>query len=306
MSINCADALSQIPSSCKEGNGLLMPKGEVFSTLDQQFATAADAGDESKWLEDIVANKLAPYHKIKEVEDLTAESTNKEYSSGDIVFLYEGKVRYKTTRYLSVEQHKAARGLTGKRGRIYLYTRNNKILGTSPDGVIRQGFEMSYTNVETLKMPTADQPAETVIEIQLENPSEMNENLIVIDPSQGTVANSWKPYNLPTNTKVTITQEGSIAADVVTFFVQAKSDSVTDNDGNPVAIAGIEGLDVTTFTNFKFVVGGVVTAPSAMTEVAGESGKYTATVTGIATSDTIEILPTTDNVYNSDATAVTT
>ena len=306
MSINCAQAFQALPDSCKDGNGLLMPKGLIFGTSSQQFATAADAGDESNWISDIVDGKLVPFHKIKEIEDLTAESTNWESAAGDIVFLFEGKVRFKATYYMTVEQHKAARDLRGKSGKVWIYDRANNIIGTSPDGTIRQGFDMAYTNVETLKLPTADQPGLTIVEIQLENPSEMNENLIVIEPYSGTPANSWKPYNLPTNSKVFVTQVGSIAADVVTFDVQGKSISVTGNDGEPVNIAGIEGLDVATYTNFQFVVGGTVTAPTTMTEVSGYSGRYTAEVTGIATADTITILPTTDNVYNSDATSVTT
>lgn len=307
MSFRCPQAFQNLPATCKDGNGLLLPRGLVLTTLGQQFATAIVAGAQTNWNTDIVAYKLFPYHKIKEVEDLSAEFTNWESASGDIVPLFEGKIRMKFTFYLTVEQHQALRSATGKTGNVYFYDRVGNIMCTSPDGTIRKGFSMSYVNVQTLKPGTADTPALSVLEIQLEDPTEFNETLRVIEPYTG-AGTSWYPANLPVITKTVITQVGSIVADVVTFDVEYQSLSVTGNLGIAVTKTGVEGLDVTTFTNFKFTVSGVVTAPSAMTEVSGLEGRYTATVTSIATSDTIEILPvaTDDFLYTSDPTAVTT
>lgn len=304
--MDCTNAFTAIPDSCKDGNGLLLFKGLIFSTSSQNFATAAAAGSEANWVTDIVSGALVPVHKIKEVEDLTAESTNWESASGDIVFLFEGKIRIKTTFYLTIEQHAALRAAKGKKGNVYFYDRAGNILGTTTNGTIFKGYSMSYINVENLKVPTADQPATSIVEIQLEYPDEMNESLRVISPYLGTVATRWKPYNLPVKTSTIVEQVGSIVADVVTFTVNVKSSSQTDNDGTPVSVTPITGLDTDTYTNFQFVVGGSVTAPSAMTESSIVDGQYTATVTGIATADTIQILPTITNLYTSLATSVTT
>ena len=306
MSFTC-DAFQNLPESCKDGNGLLHPSSLIFTAQSQNFTTKALAGTESEWKADIVAGGLFPYHKVKDMEDLTSESTNWESSFGDIVFLYEGKMRMKFMFYLSVEQLKAAGAARGKSGNMYTADRVGNILGTSIDGEQFRGWKISYVNVESFKLATADTPSLTVIEVQFEEPTDYNENLAIIQPYSGTAANKWYPANLPTITKTVVTQVGSIATDVVTFDVNYKSLSVTDNDGNPVSDVGIPSLDITTFTNFQFVVGGTVTAPSAMTEVAGFTGRYTATVAGIATADTIEILPvaTDENLYSSDATAVT-
>lgn len=306
MSLNCAQAFQHVPESCKDGNGLLLPKDLIVSTPGQQFDTKVLAGAKANWITDIIADKLFVLHGIKDVEDLTAESTNWESPSGDIVFLYEGKIRMKFTFYMTVEQHQALRNMTGKKGNVYICDRKGSIMGTSSDGTIYKGFSMSYVNVQTLKPATADTPALSVLEIQLENPEEFNETLAVIEPYSGTVASRWYPYDLPQKTKVVVTQVGSIVADVVTFEVDYKSLSVTNNDGDHVTDVGIPSLDVSTFTNFQFVVSGTVTAPSAMTEVSGYTGRYTATVTGIATADTIQIIATSDEMYFSDATAVTT
>lgn len=307
MSLDCAQAFAHVPDSCKDGNGFLLPKDLILTPQGQSFSSFADAGDESKYKEAIVADLAYVYHGIKDTEDKTAEPTFWDAPSGDSVFLFEGNIRIRYAFYMTVDQHKALRKMRGKKCNTYIGDRKGNLLGTSPDEIIFRGFASRVIDVSSLKPATADTPALSYIEIQFEDIEEFNETLHVIEPYTGTAANKWFPYNLPSKTKVYVEQVGSIAADVVTFDVKAQSRSVTNNDGNYAGDVGIQGLDVTTYTNFVFVVGGSVTAPSAMTEVSGYEGRYTATAAGIATGDTIQIVPvaTDEDLYYSDATAVT-
>jgi len=305
--MDCANVFTALPASCLDGNGLLLPKGILLASSGHQFADASAAGTETNWKTDITEQELIHIPKIKEIEDLTTESTNWESGSGDIVFLYEGKVRMKFTFYLTVDQHKALRENRGKQGRLWIYDRAGNIMGTSLDGIIRQGFEVSFINVESYKIATPETPMLSVVEIQLENTAEFNETLVVIQPYKGTVSTRWSPYTLPQLTDSLLEQVGNIAATVVTFDVSVVSTSVTDNDGDPVAIGAVTGLDIVTYTNFQFTVGGTITAPSSMTYEGkfGDKARYTATVTAIAATDTMKILPTVDNANQTEPLTLT-
>ena len=299
MALECPSAFQNLPDSCYSGNGLLLFKGVIISGRSQQFATAATAGDEDNWKQDILDGKLTVIHNAKEIEDLSGEDTNYESPSQEIIKLFEGKYRFKMKLYLTVEQHRIARSYIGKRANIYPYDRGNNIICTSPDGIIRKGLSVSFLNVEKLGIPTADQPCWTVFDFQLENTSEMNEQLAVIKPYAGTIANRWYPYNLPTITTVVLEQEGSVAANVITVDVNYKSTYTTNNDGDANSIAPITGLAV---ANFSGVVSGTVTAPLSILADASIDGRYAVTFTTFVATDTLQVIPvvTDTDLYTSN------
>lgn len=284
--MNCPNAFTALPDTCFDGNGLLLFKGIIISNKSHSFATAAEAGDLDNYKSAVLSGQLVPLHNAKEIEDLSGEDTNYESPSQEIIKLFEGKYRFKMKLYLTVEQHRIARTFSGKKANIYPYDRGGNIITTSPDGVIRKGLSVSFLNVEKLGLPTADQPAWTVFEFQLENTSEMNDQLAVVKPYIGTVANKWFPYNIPTITSV-VMEQVTLAANVITVDVNYKSIYTTDNDGNPQSIVPIPAE----LENFSGVVGGVATAPTGVTPDATVDGRYAVTFTLFEATDTIQYVP---------------
>lgn len=303
MGANCATAFKNLPSSCLDGNGLVMPSGLWFTPLSEQFDTLAEAGDDANWISKIVAGNMSVITDIEEIENLTEDDAVNVATSQKSTFLFAGVIRLKFSVNLTPDQHKVLKTYNGKKGRMGYYDKVNNIIGSSPDGAIFRGYKLGYIRVADLMIPTDASPAYTTITIEFADNAELNELLHVIKPNAGAAADNWYPFDLPANEEVTVAQEGNIATNEVVFDVKINSNSYTDNAGDPVSVQTIEGLDVATFTNFAFTDGsGTTLTPLTMTESATIPGRYTATFTAIVAGSDVEILPTSTNVFNSIVT----
>lgn len=308
MSLNCALAFKGIPKSCLDGNGMILPSGLWFTKAGHQFDTLADAGDDDNWKTGIINGNISMVHGIKEVENLSGEDAVYESPGQDIIFLFSGRLRLKFSVYATPDQHKTLLTYNGQRGRMGFYDRANNIIGTSPDGTIFQAPKLSYLRVGDLIIPTDASPAFTTIEVQFASNTDLNEKLHMIRPDLGTVATRWYPEDLPTLTTVIVEQVGAVTSTDVVIDVYGEESSITNNDGDSIKLASVDGLDVTTWLNFKFVISGVVTPPNSMTDdgivVAGKA-RYTAVFTSIAASDSVQIIPTADQPFNSEILVIT-
>lgn len=300
MGANCATAFKNLPWSCLDGNGMVLPSGIWFTQESEQFDTLAEAGDDANWKTKIAAENMSLIHGVQEVEDLTGDDAVYEATSQKKTFLFSGVISLRFRVNATVDRHKVLRTYNNKKGRMGFYDKVNNIVGNSPDGAIFRGFKLSYIRVSDLTIPTDATPAFTDIEVQFANNSELNETLHVIKPDAGTAADNWYPYDLPTNSEVVVEQVGTISANQVVFDVKIKSNSYTDNAGDPVSTSAIEGLDVATFTNFAFTDGaGATLTPNTMSESAG---RYTADFTAIIAGADVEVLATADQMFNSEVT----
>lgn len=305
MALICSNAFASLVASCKNGNGILNFGGFIMSVDSQSFATPAAAGDRDNWVNDIINGLLFTAPAAKQVADQSADDVIWTSESQEKIKLQPGKVEIVFSLYLTAEQHATIYTWSGSKGNIYIYDLNGKILCTNPSGTIRRGFKVSYLDVASWKAPGADQPMLTNITVQLEDVQELNKNLAVIDPQQGVTADRWLPSGLPSLSEVTVEQVGSVAANVLTFDVKQESSRETGNDGLPVIISAVSGLDVTTpFDNFVFTDGASVVTPNTITESSTVPGRYEATFTTFTTG-TVQVVPTVDNVWTSDALAVT-
>lgn len=298
MAFECANVVDGIPADCREGNSYVLMKGLFFTIPGYQHSSKADAGDDDVWNQGVIDKEIFPVHNIKEVEDLSTDDARYESPGGDLKTLFKGKRRFKVSFDLTLDQHKVLRQYGGKNFRLFWYDVNNNILGTSPNGTIVRGFDVSFIDVEKLPVPTADTPMFTKLEIQLEYYDELDDSGVTIIPTQGAAADKWYPRDITSMTKVTVEQIGTISTNSGVITVKYKSLSDTDNEGNPVTDSPYAGLDVSTYTNFEFTVGGTVTAPSSMTD--DGDGQYSFTVTGIVATDTVQIKPTLTNKVESD------
>jgi len=304
MGLTCAQAFKGLPSSCFDGNGLLMPAGLYFTPLSGQFDTLAEAGDDTNWIAKVVAGTMTVIHGVQEVENLTEEDLVYTSTSQKKTFMLPGLISLKFSVNATVDQHKALKTYNGKGGRVGFYDKANNIPGTSPDGTIFKGYKASYIRVNDLIIPTDATPSFTTIEVQFANNAELNESLHVIRPYKGTAADNWYPFDLPSLSQVLVTQEGTIATNEVVFDVSVYAPSDTDNAGDPVAAGAIEGLDTVTFLNTRFTDGaGVILVPLTLVESTTIPGRYTGTFTLIVAGADVEILPTTDQVFTSVITA---
>lgn len=303
MGANCATAFKNLPSSCLDGNGLVMPSGLWFTPINEQFDTLAEAGDDANWISKIIAGNMSVITDVEETENLSEEDAVNVSTSQKSTFLFPGVIRLKFSVNLTPDQHKVMKTYNNKKGRMGFYDKVNNIVGASPDGAIFRGYKLSYIRVSDLMIPTDASPAYTTITVEFASNLELNQLLHVIKPNAGTAADNWYPADLPANEEVTVEQVGIISANAVVFDVKINSSSYTDNAGNPVSIQTVEGLDVATFTNFAFTDGaGATLTPDTMTESATIPGRYTGNFTAIVAGADVEILPTSDNVFNSAVT----
>lgn len=301
MSIVRTNVIDGIPIDCRQGNNKVAIKGLIFTSYGFQFSTKANAGDVDNWTSGIIAKTVFPVNGAKEIEDMSGDDLRYESPYQEKIELFEGKVGFKISYHMTEDQHKVLRTYAGKKLRVFLYDFNNNIWGTSPDGTIVRGFATGFLDVPKRGIPTADKAYFSSMEIQFEHTSEMEDSGITIMPYLGTLGNIWYPYNLTSLTKVTATQVGIISGNSVTFDLAYKSLSDTDNDGNPVTIAPITGLDVATFTNFTFTDGSAAVVPTTMTESSTIPGRYTANFTAFTAGD-VTIVPTVSNLYESELT----
>lgn len=309
MSYNCAVAFKGVPESCLDGNGMILPSGIGFAKLGHQIDTLADAGDDDVWKQDIIDGDVSFVHGIKEVENVSGENAIYESAGQDKIFLFSGRISMIYRVYVTPDQHKALLTFNGNKGRMFVYDRNNNLIGQSPDGAIFQGFKLSYLRVGDLVPATDANPAWTSIEVQFADNTELNDKLHLVRPDLGVAADKWYVADLPTLTDVNLEQVGSIATNTITVDVYGAESSITGNDGNPIKIASIDGLDVSTFANFTLTIDGVVTAPDSATDegIVDEKARYTITQStiGAATTVTLAIKPSLTQPYKSDAVTMT-
>jgi hypothetical protein len=309
MSYNCATAFKGVPESCLDGNGMILPSGLGFSKLGYSISSLANAGDKSIWEQDIIDGDVSFVHEIREVENVSGENSIYESPGQDKIFLFSGKISMIFRVYVTPDQHKALLTYNGNKGRVFMYDRNNNIIGTSPDGTVFQGFKLGFLHVGDLVPATDANPAWTSIELQIADNTEMNENLHLVRPDIGVADDKWYAADLPTLTDVTLEQVGAIATNTITFDVFGEESSITGNDGNSIKIASIDGLDVATFDNFTLTIDGVVTAPDTATDEGVVAGKARYTITqstiGAAAAVTLAIKASLTQPYQSDTVTMT-
>ncbi len=131
---NCKDELTQ--------DAML-----VWTTLAFQFASEADAEDESKWIDGINLGTVFPHPIFDEVEPAVEDNVIQETAIGVKLFVREGKyggIGRAITAQCNLANLRTFNEVTG---RAFIVTGNGKIYGTSPDGTIFRGFLLSEFHV---------------------------------------------------------------------------------------------------------------------------------------------------------------
>jgi len=158
-------------SNCKDE--LLYDAMLVWTTNAFQFASEADAEDESKWIDGINLGTVFPHPIFDEVEPAIEDDVEQETGIGASLFVREGKYGGLGRAITALCNLANLRTFNEVTGRAFIITGNGKVYGTSPDGVIFRGFSLSKFHVGYLGGSDGSTKRMVPFEYQFKLPTEM-------------------------------------------------------------------------------------------------------------------------------------
>lgn len=294
MAIVCLNELDGISAElCESGNPLTILTGIALTTPDFEFESFSAFATEATWKAGIVAGKIFPIQKILEQENIGQEDNVTTTGSGDMILNYEGKRGKRLKFKLPLEMHKVLRTYSGKNLKLIKFDRANNVIGTSPDGVSVNGFDLSYFRVPKLEDASNDGPAYSVLEYLENDVNEMDRDVVTMNPT-------WLASKINGVLKVEATPSTCAA---FTFSVVVQ---YVDNSGllptGANRTAAISGLLVGNFNVINEL--GAVIVPTSATESTTVPGTYTI-VTAAMVSGSVQVIPTATALYKSEIESVT-
>jgi hypothetical protein len=210
--------------------------GYLVTTKDCTIPIA-DAGDFDVWFQKMQDEEITPLHFIREVEYVDEETPYKDSIQDYPIKLRQGKYRRKAKFTWTLEKHKYIEELSGTDLYIFEYDRNNRIKGTSDDGVNLRGFKTDSIWLEKRIYGTESQPEFSILDVQIQDADEYNTRGKIIEVD-------WDVRDID---RLFINIElGTVQPDLLTFKATYNGNEITD----------ISGSDVTLTDDFK----GVITA----------------------------------------------
>lgn len=217
------------------------PEKLIFTPLDFSFATIALAQDIANWNTAIAAEEVFP---LPLVEEYTNDSEDDTYYTSNVTslqaFVREGKQAMTYMIKFNPSLHARLRsGMNGKAMRLITVDATNKVVGTSPDGVIFQGWKSGTLRVEKWRPSDGSNLSFTVIKFVAESTEETDDNVSVFQGDAGLKAlNGIIPASLsvvgtPTATEIVVgiaTADGGTPIEGITEetdFLVYKADGVT-------------------------------------------------------------------------------
>lgn len=302
ISLVCSSTANGLPEGCTSGNPMRVMSG-FYRIAKGTTMTYANASTLSYYIGLVIAKTLLPVHGNTSVEDASIEKKVEETNLGRKKLNHPGYRGYMLKYDLTPDEHQAIKAWEDDNFDIIPYD----ALGTiyfakaSTDGYV-SGFGIDFFNVEKIPVATAEASATTVIEIQ-ETDSQQLDNFLYIQPKKQTaIADRWAATDVKTISKATVTQSGSVTANV--FVVDVTLDSTSKIVDSVLSSKAVTGL---LLANFLVNDGaGATVVPTDVTETAGTPGEYTITCTTY-TGGTCELAPQAadDNLYESDAATIT-
>ena len=131
----------------------------VWTTLAFQFASESAAELEANWIAGINLGTVFPHPIFDEVEPAIEDDVEQETGIGASLFVREGKyggIGRAITALCNLANLRTFNEVTG---RAFIVTGNGKIYGTSPDGAIFRGFQLSKFLMTFLLYLSARNPA---------------------------------------------------------------------------------------------------------------------------------------------------
>ena len=179
-----------------------------------EFATQTLAETESEYTDAIGEETMfiSPY--VYENEDASGESVMQEFAGGDSLKVREGNTAEKLKLFLSVADMVKLQSYKNKTWRMFVIDANGNILGTSPDGTVFKGFELTTFDVDKMNLTSGDVKRMIPIYYKMREPSEWSAKGVCLQPTKLTT-DSWDPTNLDGLTDVALTVSSSISTKIV-------------------------------------------------------------------------------------------
>lgn len=288
----CLNNIPAIGALCGQASPLQIEAGLYLALPDQEFATATDAVNQTKWLEAIRDEKIFPVLDLDDREIKDVEDNETVTPTGKTIFNFEGtRARiYKVT--LPVSVHQKLRDYSFQKLRLYILDKGNNIMCTSPDGTKIKGLKTSYFRIQKQNW----EGFVTNIQVNFGDVNEWDKFGKYFNPS-------WNGSDLEALTKVEITPS------TVNQSTHVFTASVAYVDGAEVTSTGIaksvpiSGLVAANFNLIK--TGAIPTAVDSVSESSTTPGLYTITAhVGTFISGTVQVIPSTTALYKSDIETV--
>ena len=181
-----------------------------------QFATMADALDETKWQalfeQEADRGYVLPYFYA--VEDASTEATMEEFTGGDSLEVDKGKYAETGQMYVSVGDMVKLSSFNNQDFRYFEIDANGNILGTSPDGVVLQGFEATEFVVGKMNRTAGDVNRKVPLFIKGRDVTEWTDKGVALQPLE-LETNAFDPRDFDGLTDVELTIVSAIATKIV-------------------------------------------------------------------------------------------
>ena len=234
--VECSNAEAQnlntgAKEQCLEGVTIR----HALATDEQEFASAESAKTLADWKTARDSKNIIPLYEIEELNVADTEDTffagrEKNYKTAN------GKKIRKFNCFLGVCSHRALKSYNGKKMRVYEFTDQQEILGTTPDGVKVKG---QLVTIEVGKRVSAmpDKPAYTPVTLTYADYNEFEDAPVVLKPSWSQIElNGIMDVDLElvsaSATSIKFKADAGCAGDVVTSLVTANV-LLLNADGTP-------------------------------------------------------------------------
>ena len=201
----------------------------IFTTDSFEFASEADAQDQTKYEDAINAGTMFPMPIFDEVEPAIEDDVEQELATGITLFVREGKYGGIGRFQLALCNLAKLRTFNEVLGRAFIVTGNGKIYGTSPDGTKFKGFKLSKFHISGLKGSDGSTVRFVELRYQFKNINEMADFPAVPELT-------WDPLDLLGVVDVTVSVSSSSSSEVVLSLART-----CDNE----AVTGLVEADFT-------------------------------------------------------------
>lgn len=232
----------------------------ILTPVNFQFATMAEAIALLSYHNAIeqVANRIHVLPFFYENEDGSEENVKHDFTGGDTLEVRKGRYAETNKMHVSVGDMIKLASFDGGKYRIIEIDANGNLHGTSPDGVVFQGFETTEFSIDKMNRTAGDVKRLVPAYVKYREPSEWTEKGVVLQPLK-LDTDAWDPrdldgltdveltVNTQTSTNINVTVEAYLKGvllsgfDEITDWILTDAQTitgVTDNNDGTYDLAG--------------------------------------------------------------------
>jgi hypothetical protein len=167
----------------------------ALTAPDFQFADQSTAEAQTSWQAGINEEKIFILPFIYENEDNSEEAVMQDFTGGDSLQVRKGRYAERNRMHLSVSDMAKLASYKNKNWRMFKIDSNGYILGTTPDGTVMQGFELTTFDIEKMNNSAGDVKRLVPIFYKEREPDEWTDRPVALNVL-GLSSNAWDPRDL--------------------------------------------------------------------------------------------------------------